>query len=747
MDLFCNIDTGVFQTSITNQQPIQFLNFKRRDTETLNLYFVKDGMNYDNGEVSSGLTSFSCALKSDGDYASAFLAFASNYSSYNSDSGITNYTFLLSLNTSELDALFTADAEISSIATMLEFQWISDSDNSVHSSITLPVIIANDVIRGDEPVLAQANPSYPDAASVFTFGAFSTASAFPAPGVLNKLYQAQDTNLLYTWTGSAYTRIQSTILPGTGAPDSTLGLPGDLFYDSAAYNLYQKGSTSWALIGNLRGATGATGPTNSLSVGTVSSLSVGTSATATITGTAPTQTLNLGIPTGATGTTGSTGPANSLSVGTISTNAGTEATASITGTAPTQTLNLGIPATTLSIGTVSTGAAGTSASAAITGTAPTQTLALTIPRGSPGTGATAIVSTANFTAATGTRYVTTTTLTVSDPASASTGDNYQVIICAGTCTIGGAAYAPSRIEIVRYYNGSAWVTSPSVHSDNLTLNGTANTAPSQAATSDSSLMNRLLTTQEPFWELGRCWRINGTPGLYSAGTGTATPTLAAGQIATLKSPYVSAVAATGTTNVVLSSTSFNVGSGSGSSIYFPSSGTTIGAAYRFYLSHPSNWDATLRFVIGGNHGTTTNIPYSDQNALTSSGFGVEFGNGGTTNLCYRLFVYGSGGYVSGSTAAGAGAWTTTGVAYGNVYQYGFNMAVTCNGGVVSLYLNTTSIWGTRLPSSATATLSGGPNGVTNSGNPLCVEFVSSSTGAVYSASSTCQILDQIALTL
>ena len=56
------------------------------------------------------------------------------------------------------------------------------------------------------------------------------------------------------------------------------------------------------------GATGATGPANTLSIGTVTE---GTAA-ATITGTAPNQTLNLTVPkgnTGDTGATGSTGPA------------------------------------------------------------------------------------------------------------------------------------------------------------------------------------------------------------------------------------------------------------------------------------------------------------------------------------------------------------------------------------------------------------------------------------------------------
>jgi len=98
-----------------------------------------------------------------------------------------------------------------------------------------------------------------------------------------------------------------------------------------------------------RGATGQTGPANSLSIGTVSA---GTTASATITGTAPTQTLNLVLPkgdtgstgstgstgtTGATGPTGAAGPANALTIGTVT--SGTAA-ATITGTSPNQVLNL-----------------------------------------------------------------------------------------------------------------------------------------------------------------------------------------------------------------------------------------------------------------------------------------------------------------------------------------------------------------------------------------------------------------------
>ena len=92
------------------------------------------------------------------------------------------------------------------------------------------------------------------------------------------------------------------------------------------------------------GSAGPAGPANSLSVGTVVG---GSTATATITGSAPNQTLNLVLPkgdtgaTGNTGPTGATGPANSLSIGTVV--GGATASATITGTAPTQTLNLVLP--------------------------------------------------------------------------------------------------------------------------------------------------------------------------------------------------------------------------------------------------------------------------------------------------------------------------------------------------------------------------------------------------------------------
>lgn len=161
-----------------------------------------------------------------------------------------------------------------------------------------------------------------------------------------------------------------------------------------------------------QGVPGPVGPSSTLTIGTVTVLPSGSAATAGLTGTAPNQVLNLGIPTGPVGAPGA--PA-AMTLGTVTTGApGTNASASITGTAPNYILNLTIPqgavgptgatgtkgatgntgltgptgapgpATTITIGTVTTGPAGQPATATITGAAPNQTLNLTIPQGMPG---------------------------------------------------------------------------------------------------------------------------------------------------------------------------------------------------------------------------------------------------------------------------------------------------------------------------------------------------------------------------
>lgn len=64
-------------------------------------------------------------------------------------------------------------------------------------------------------------------------------------------------------------------------------------------------ATEWVSVGQI---VGPPGPANTLTIGTITTGAAGSSASGTITGTAPNQTLNLTIPRGDTGLTGSQGP-------------------------------------------------------------------------------------------------------------------------------------------------------------------------------------------------------------------------------------------------------------------------------------------------------------------------------------------------------------------------------------------------------------------------------------------------------
>lgn len=92
-----------------------------------------------------------------------------------------------------------------------------------------------------------------------------------------------------------------------------------------------------------------------------------------------------------TGVRGPIGPPNALSIHSVTTGApGTSAAVTISGTPPSQQLDITIPRgdpgppNTLSIGSVTTGAPGSQAAVTISGASPTQSLSLTVPRGDTG---------------------------------------------------------------------------------------------------------------------------------------------------------------------------------------------------------------------------------------------------------------------------------------------------------------------------------------------------------------------------
>lgn len=152
------------------------------------------------------------------------------------------------------------------------------------------------------------------------------------------------------------------------------------------------------------GPEGPAGPITDLEVGTVSTVPSTTPASVTITGTAPSKTINFVLPRGVDGIIGGDGPSNVLTVGTVSLgNAGTTPIVTITGTSPSQVINFTIPkgdtgaqgpagptgpagpaSATLALGSVSTGAAGSNVVITNSGTTSAAVFNFTIPRGDTG---------------------------------------------------------------------------------------------------------------------------------------------------------------------------------------------------------------------------------------------------------------------------------------------------------------------------------------------------------------------------
>ena len=168
-----------------------------------------------------------------------------------------------------------------------------------------------------------------------------------------------------------------------------------------------KGDKGDAGVKGQDGAKGADGITPTLKVGTVTTLAAGSNATVTMSKNNNEYTLNFGIPKGNKGDTGASGSSGeatvvnpTITIGTVTN--GDTASATITGDSPNYTLNLVLPkgakgdkgdtgakgadgqTPTLSIGTVTTGAAGSSASVTMGGTAPSYVLNFTIPKGDKG---------------------------------------------------------------------------------------------------------------------------------------------------------------------------------------------------------------------------------------------------------------------------------------------------------------------------------------------------------------------------
>jgi hypothetical protein len=413
------------------------------------------------------------------------------------------------------------------------------------------------------------------------------------------------------------------------------------------------------------GSTGATGPANSLAIGAVSTGAAGSNASATITGTAPSQTLDLTIPRGDkgdTGDTGATGPANSLAIGTVSTGAaGSNADATITGTAPNQTLNLTIPVGA----TGATGPTGPQGPTIADANAPATNNILWQ------------IRTTAFTAASGGRYVASGTFTVTNPASGNDGELFQVVVASGTVTVNSVAYGASRWPVTVARISGAWTTLPNTLTENLTLNGTNNTAPNQTAASGSSIMTRDLSDART---ISRRMRLTG--GVFPVGAGWLTTNSGTG--AAIQNSAALGARVNGGTGT----NSFAILRGNGGALNAPRNfdfSKRIFVSWRFALTGLVA-GGSVRMIFGGQSPFGTDLAAAG--ALQVNGIGILIDN---TDLKIE-------------TRSGATLTTSSSLATLSVTTMYVVVLESDGAGSVSVTLNDTSIGtATGAPTSASGT--------------------------------------------
>jgi hypothetical protein len=138
MRIYIDIDTRRILTTAT--RPATRLEFKRRDNDAFEVQFLRAGavQSLPVGTIAR------VGVKAAEDFAGEFLA--TDTLTVSGTGAETVYIGAFNLNTTALEALFPE--EPASITAMLEVQWMSGT--SVGSSLTLPILIFNDVIRGDE---------------------------------------------------------------------------------------------------------------------------------------------------------------------------------------------------------------------------------------------------------------------------------------------------------------------------------------------------------------------------------------------------------------------------------------------------------------------------------------------------------------------------------------------------------------------------------------------------------------------
>ena len=256
------------------------------------------------------------------------------------------------------------------------------------------------------------------------------------------------------------------------------------------------------------------------------------------------------------------------------------------------------------------------------------------------------------------------------------------------------------------------------------LGGTANTAPSQTASSGASLMTRTLTDNNPLWTAGSIRLL----AAYASDS-------ANGGAVTLNSYGLGSATVSGGTNTNGYGRA-NLADGINTARQYLGGGVNftqnISASFVATIRSQLVGDSVIRFVVGAPAGGVP--PPAQSNAITIRGFGVEFSPGagpaafdGTTNARARLFAHNGTNY---STSAYTADFPSFFISSQSQAQF---IVSSSTNGLVTLHMSATDgsagLKSAGRPSTtAVLTLSNGPTDGT--GGPLVSLFsVNSSTNA------------------
>ena len=147
MQIFVDLDTRKLRRSVSNSSPVTTLDFKRGDTELMEIFYVQNNAQV---QLAAGaVISFGAKIKDA--YDGAALVFEDDFTL--SGSGATaKYSANPSFNTVPLDDALMVDDnpanDLKLLDLMGEITW--NDDGVITSSVTFAVRVNNDVLRGDE---------------------------------------------------------------------------------------------------------------------------------------------------------------------------------------------------------------------------------------------------------------------------------------------------------------------------------------------------------------------------------------------------------------------------------------------------------------------------------------------------------------------------------------------------------------------------------------------------------------------